>query len=102
MPNREDVVAAALATFPRIEAATVLSILDLYGTHPGERERERVQLAVLVLSQGSEDKLLSLVQIAKIDYRDVLSWVETGPLPEPEGEQLRRSANQLLERWGKK
>ena len=99
--TRSDVEAAALAAFPHGDAATILALLDLYGTEPHEREKERVQLAVIALSQGSEEKLLELVQTAKTDYRDILAWVETGPLPESEGLAQQQRAHDLLDKWGR-
>ena len=101
-PTREDVIAAVHACFPGSDAATILGVLDLYGTEPYERERERVQLAIIALCQGSDDKLLYFVQTAKTDYRDILCWAETGPLSESEGEQWQQRVFQLIERWGKK
>ena len=100
--TRDDVVAAVRAGFPGSDAATILSVLDLYGTQSYEREKERVQLAVVALSEGSEDKLLYFVQCAKTDYRDVLYWQASGPLSEAEGESAQQAARGLLERWGKK
>ena len=41
--TRDDVVAAARAGFPNSDPATILGILDLYGTQPFEREKERVK-----------------------------------------------------------
>jgi hypothetical protein len=100
--TRDDVVAAVRATFPRSDASTILGILDFYGTGSYEREKERVQLAIVSLSEGSEDKLLDLVQAAKTDYRDVLYWQESGPLSEAEGQKQRQAVRYLLDRWGKK
>ncbi len=100
--TRADVVAAVRAGFPGSDAATILAILDLYGTEPYEREKERVQLAVVALSQGSEDKLLYFVQCAKTDYRDVLHWQASGPLSAAEGERQQQAAQRLTARWGKK
>lgn len=100
--TRAEVEAAVRATFPHSDAATVLSVVDLYGIEPHERERERVQLAIVALSQGSEEKLLEFVQTAKIDYRDILSWAENGPLSESEGQRQQALARGLLEKWGKK
>ncbi len=103
MPNtREEIIAAIRTVFPDSDAATVLSVVDLYGVEPHEREKERVQLAIVALSQGDEDKLLYFVQTAKTDYRDVLHWHATGPLTPEQGEQERQRAIRLLERWGKK
>lgn len=100
--TRDEVVAAVHAGFPNSDAATILGVLDLYGTESYEREKERVQLAIIALSEGSEDNLRYFVQVAKTDYRDVLSWQESGPLSEPEGRKLQQAARRLLEKWGKK
>lgn len=100
--TREQVIAAAQAAFPASDTATVLAVLDLYGTESCERERERVQLGIIELSNGSEDKLLYFVQTAKKDYRDILHWAASGPLSEAEGERQRQGALSLLDRWGKK
>ena len=83
--SRTDVEQFAKARFPGLELAAVLSILDEYGTQAHERERERVQLAILKLSAGDEDKLLHHVAAAKLDYRDVLMWSEE---PDPTAGQV--------------
>lgn len=62
--------------FPDDDSAEILALLDLYGTELYERERERVQLACLKLSEGSKDKLLDAIEAAKRDYRDALAWAE--------------------------
>jgi hypothetical protein len=100
--TRDDIVAAIHAAFPDKDLATILAVLDLYGTEPYEREKERVQLAIVELSQGSEDKLRYLVQIAKTDYRDVLAWQELGPMSEADGKKAQQEARDLLAKWGKK
>jgi hypothetical protein len=100
--TRDDVLAAVHAAFPAGDRSTILGVLDLYGTESCERERERVQLAIVELSGGSKDKLLELVQTAKTDYRDVLAWQQLGPLPEAEGKRLQNDARALLEKWGRK
>ncbi len=41
--------------------ARVLGLLDSYGVEPYERERERVQVAILKLSAGSEEKVCEYV-----------------------------------------
>jgi hypothetical protein len=72
-------------------------------------EQERVQLAVLKLSDGNPDKLRQNIQAAKIDYRDVLAWAEypeqmqTGAstfntTPEVIGAIMRRDKEQY-QRW---
>jgi hypothetical protein len=74
--SRAKVERLARAQFPGLELAVVLSILDEYGTQTHERERERVQLAILKLSAGDKGELLRNVAAAKLDYRDVLMWSE--------------------------
>lgn len=69
-------LAAVRQWLPDEDTATVLAVLDAYGTEPYERERERVQIAILKLSEGNVDKLLQCVTAAKLDYRDVLYWAE--------------------------
>ncbi len=64
-------------TFPNEDSATVLEILNLYGTETYERDQEWVQRAILKLCHRSNvDELLNLVAAAKTDYRDVLYWLE--------------------------
>ena len=99
---RADVIAAVEAAFPGRDAAEIVEQLDLYGTESYERERQRVQLAIVALSQGQEEKLLDLIQAAKRDYRDVLSWAATGPLSASQGEEARQAAARILARWGNK
>ena len=74
--SRDQVVASVEATFSKSSWARVLDLLNSYGVEPFERERERVQLAILTLGAGSEAKLREYVAVAKRDYRDVLFWAE--------------------------
>src|SRR6266571_5487619 len=77
MPHsRDEVVAVVQRTFPESNWAHVLELLDDYGVESYEREHERVQLAILKLSEGNEEKLREFVAVAKRDYRDVLFWAE--------------------------
>jgi hypothetical protein len=78
---RVEVLASVL--FPNHEPGVVLSALNEYGLAAHEHERERVQLAILKLCNGDEDKLLHYVSAAKADYRDVLMWADEPP-PSPE------------------
>lgn len=54
----------------------LLQALNRYGSREGDRERERVQLAILKLSEGDPAQLHSNVAAALLDYRDVLAWAE--------------------------
>jgi len=77
MPHaRDEVIAAIQKAFPERGWGQVLVLLDTYGVESHERERERVQLAILKLSEGSEEKLREFVAVAKRDYRDVILWTE--------------------------
>jgi hypothetical protein len=74
--TRDDVKAMAQVLFPNEAPGVIMSILDTYGMQGHERERDRVQGAVLVLSGGDVNQLLHNVSVAKQDYRDVLLWAE--------------------------
>jgi hypothetical protein len=47
-----------------------------YGSREGDHEPTRVHLAILKLSEGDPAKLLSNIEAALLDYRDVLAWAE--------------------------
>jgi len=64
-------------TFPRENSADVLEILELYGADGGERETQRVRLAVLKLCGGDLNELLEMIEAAKDDDRDLLAWAES-------------------------
>lgn len=53
-----------------------MTTLDEYGTEDWQRERERVQSAVLKLAAGTLDDLRRYINLAKLDYRDVLAPAE--------------------------
>jgi len=51
---------------------------ETLGIHPGDEIRlAEVQTAVLILSEGSKEKLLRTIEAAKADWRDVLLWSAT-------------------------
>jgi hypothetical protein len=103
MTQRISPIEAAIAeAFPESDTATIVELLNSYGTQPYENERERVHLAVLKLSEGNLEKLQSFLAIAKEDYRDILAWVSR-PIP-TDDETARDSAavNDILNRWGDK
>ena len=74
--------------WPDVDPKQVTAILDAYGTASHERERTRVQLAILKLSEGNFEKLPDLVKMAKIDYRDALAFAE---YPEQMGTSVSES-----------
>lgn len=76
----------------------MLELLDSYGVESYERERERVQLAILKLSEGYEKKLREFVAVAKRDYRDVLFWAdnpEEAKLTPEKRERMRKMFEQF-------
>ncbi len=77
--SRGAVLTAIARYFPQEDLQVVMDVLDAYGVEPYERERERVQLAVLDLSSGDVDDLLHYVNEAKKDYRNVLWWANSSP-----------------------
>jgi hypothetical protein len=98
--SRDEVVAVIRATFPESSRARVLELLDSYGVEPYEHERERVQLAILKLSGGSEEKLREFVVVAKRDYRDVLFWAENPEEVRLDTPEKRERVRKMFEKFG--
>jgi hypothetical protein len=98
--SREDVVAVVQKSFPESSRASILELLDGYGVEPYERERERVQLAILKLSNGSEEKLREFVAVAKRDYRDVLFWAENPEESRLDTPEKRERVRKMFEKFG--
>jgi len=80
--------------------ARVLELLDSYGVEPYERERERVQVAILKLSTGSEAKVREYVAVAKRDYRDVLFWAEYPEESKLDRPEKRQRVRKMFEKFG--
>ena len=92
--SRSDVERVVRRDFPANMFSEMLGILDQYGTEDYHREKERVQLAVLKLAGGSQERLRRAIEEAKCDYRDVLAPAEYPDYPWdaaklPEKEQRR-------------
>jgi len=101
MPHiRDEVVAVVQKTFPESAHARVLELLDSYGVESYERERERVQLAILKLSEGNEGKLGEFVAVAKRDYRDVLFWAEYPEEARLDTPEKRERVKKMFEKFG--
>jgi len=75
-PTRDEVLDEVARVFPDEDPSGVMAVLDEYGSEPYERERERVQRAIVHLSKGDPDRLRKFTRAAKHDYRDVLFWAE--------------------------
>ena len=80
--------------------ARVLELLDSYGVEPYERERERVQVAILKLSAGSEEKVREYVAVAKRDYRDVLFLAEYPEESRLDTPEKRQRVRKMFEKFG--
>jgi len=101
MPHsRDEVVAVVQKSFPESAHARVLELLDTYGVESYERERERVQLAILKLSEGNEEKLREFVAVAKRDYRDVLFWADNPEEAKLDTPEKRERIKKMFEKFG--
>ena len=98
--SRDEVVTGVEAAFPQSSRTRVLEVLDTYGVESYERERERVQLAILKLSEGNEEKLREFVAVAKRDYRDVLFWAENPKEARLDTPEKRERVRKMLEEFG--
>jgi hypothetical protein len=74
--SHEDVERITRRDFSADEYSEVIAILEEYGKESWHRERERVQLAALKLAKGEKTVLRRQIEVAKCDYRDVLSPAE--------------------------
>src|SRR2546423_14078701 len=101
MPHsRDEVVAVVQKTFPEDAHSRLLELLDTYGVESYERERERVQLAILKLSDGNEEKLREFVAVAKRDYRDALFWAENPEEAKLDAPEKRERIKKMFEKFG--
>ena|SRR6266568_7756826 len=98
--SHDEVVAVVQKTFPEGCRARVLQVLDGYGVESYERERERVQLAIVKLSAGSEEKLREFIAVAKRDYRDVLFWAEYPEESRLDTLEKRERVRKMFEKFG--
>lgn len=90
--SREGVLGKVAEVFPGVVPDDVLKQLDRYDGG----ERERVQLAILKLCEGSLDRLEECVATAIQDYRDVLAPAEyPGELARSPAELSRMSGEEL-------
>jgi hypothetical protein len=100
MHSRDEVIASVQATFPKESWGRVLEMLDSDGVKSYERERERVQLDILKLSVGSEEKVREYVAVAKRDYRDVLFWAEYPEESRLDTPEKRERVRKMFEKSG--
>ena len=106
-PSRELVLKKLRDCFPDTTAAReALSILDTYGSESWQRERERVQLALLRSAAGDIEKLRLYTRGAQSDYRDTLIPAEfyeesqaSSKTPPQEMVAIRNRDRENYERW---
>ena len=99
-PSRDKIVTVVQKTFPETSYSRVLELLDTYGVESYERERERVQRAILKLSDGNEARLREFVAVAKRDYRDVLFWADNPEEARLDTPEKRERFRKMLEQFG--
>jgi len=58
------------------EVATVVALLEQYGTQPWHNEVARVRVALLKLAGGNLEELRRHLKVAARDYRDTLAAAE--------------------------
>jgi len=98
--TREQVIAAMHVAFSDHDSSQILARLDTYGIEPYERERERVQLAIIALSERNEQKLEYFLAVAKKDYRDVLFWADHPEESKLDTPEKRQRFSKLLKKLG--
>ncbi len=74
--TRQQVLQDVQINFPRQDPSQIMELLDLYGLEASEQQRERVQIAILSLSNGNLPRLFDLVEMAKYDYQTLLHQAE--------------------------
>lgn len=97
--TREEVTAFAADIFPAHLPEEIQGYLDLYGTEAHELERERVQYCILKLSEGDLGRLISLLDAAIRNYRDVIMWAEYPPMGADEAQKI---VTRVYERFQKR
>ena len=59
-----------------------------------------MQLAILKLSGGSEERLREFLAVAKRDYRDVLFWAENPEESRLDTPEKRERVRKMFEKFG--
>jgi hypothetical protein len=98
--TREAVEARVARDYPDMDPEVVLAILDRYGLKGFQRERERVHLAILKLSEGDIRALIGYTKAAESDYRDVLWWASDNPPRKLSAEEVRQEVRDLRRKSG--
>src|SRR5690348_12940852 len=108
--TREKVIEKVRRLFPDPALDDALAVLDDYGAEPYQREKERVQLAALKISNGDLERLRQAMAIARTDYRDVLAaaeypngfraeWASPAPVTEADLSRARQEDARQYRAW---
>ena len=74
--SREEVLRIVERDYAKDDRKAVLDLLSRYGDQSEQRGVDRVHLAILKLADSDLGELARCVEMARADYRDVLSWAE--------------------------
>ncbi len=72
-----DVLRILSRDHPAPEREAILRLLTQYGNAPSHAEHARVRLAILKLADGDAAAIATYVQMACLDYRDVVASAES-------------------------
>jgi hypothetical protein len=107
--TENDVMRIVRRDFTTEQFDAAMCILNEYGTEDWQRGVHRVRLAVLKLACGDLQALRREIDVAKIDYRDVLAYAEypeymqkvspSGGLAEVERERIIRADWTQYQSW---
>jgi hypothetical protein len=98
--TREAVETQVARDFPDMDPEIVLAILDRYGLKGFQRERDRVHLAILKLSDRNIRQVISYTKAAEEDFRDVLWWSSENPPPKVTKEEVTKTVQEMWQRSG--
>jgi hypothetical protein len=106
-PSRELVLKKLRDCFPDpAKAEDALAVLDGYGMDSWDRGKERVQLALLKISEGDVEKLRLYARGAESDYRGTLIPAEfpeesqaSSKTPAAEMAEIRKRDREQYEAW---
>ncbi len=80
-PNENDIDRIIKRDYPKEQSEFIKTILNQYQPEKSESKGIRVKMDSLKLAAGDVEKLRRLIEIAKIDYRDVIGPAEYPSYP---------------------
>ena len=95
--TNDDVERLVKRDFVESEREEVWSLLAEYGGESWHREPARVRLATLKLANGSVRRLRAEIEVAKLDFRDVLALAEyPGYMKHHDGQLAQAEAQRII------